>query len=127
MEDDDEDVLEYEVNAGDEGDDDNDLNSDADYFSYQDASFPGWLSLGNVGKGWPGYLETLAGLTKLKELKGSFGAMTRETRRTMGARELAWFADHLPMLEEVQFFRDGVKRHSFRRLKKERPKLKMDT
>ncbi|KAG0080314.1 hypothetical protein BGZ90_012753 [Linnemannia elongata] len=127
MEDDDEDVVEYEVNAGDEGDDDNDLNSDADYFSYQDASFPGWLSLGNAGKGWPGYLETLAGLTKLKELKGSFGAMTRETRRTMGARELAWFADHLPMSEEVQFFREGVKRHSFRWLKKERPNLKMDT
>ncbi|KAF9549187.1 hypothetical protein EC957_004487 [Mortierella hygrophila] len=43
----------------------------------------------------------------------------------MGARELAWFADHLPALEEVEFFRNGVNRHSFRWLKKERPDLKM--
>ncbi|KAF9549186.1 hypothetical protein EC957_004486 [Mortierella hygrophila] len=63
LDDDDEDVVEYEVCADDEPDDD--YNSNTDFFRYQDVSFPGWLSLGNVGKGWPGYLETLTGLTKL--------------------------------------------------------------
>ncbi|KAG9064696.1 hypothetical protein KI688_002955 [Linnemannia hyalina] len=128
LEDDDEDVVEYEASADDGSDEDelfSDHDSDTDYFSYQDVSFPGWLSLDNVGKGWPGYLETLTGLTKLKVLRGSFGAMTEEARRTMGARELAWFADHLPALEEVEFFRSSVSRHSFRWLKKERPDLKM--
>ncbi|KAG0378676.1 hypothetical protein BGX24_003116 [Mortierella sp. AD032] len=66
-------------------------------------TLPGMLSLGCEETGRPGYLAHLAGLTKLKQLKGSFSAMTNETRVTVGMDEVVWMERHWPALESAEF------------------------
>ncbi|KAK3836885.1 MAG: hypothetical protein J3R72DRAFT_449992 [Linnemannia gamsii] len=67
--------------------------------SNADATFPGLLSLGDESTGRAGYLNWLAGLTKLRELRGHVQATTSETLRTVGQRELEWMLRHWPKLE----------------------------
>lgn len=56
-----------------------------------------------------GYLSELAGLTKLRELRGSivWKHMAEETR--MGEREADWFVEHLPALSVAHFLLKGCK------------------
>ncbi|KAF8944252.1 hypothetical protein BGZ47_004485 [Haplosporangium gracile] len=56
--------------------------------AYFNNTFSALLSLGDAnGSGRPGYLECLAGLTKLRELRGSVRTNTEDTKVTMGWSE----------------------------------------
>ncbi|KAF9156325.1 hypothetical protein BG015_005978 [Linnemannia schmuckeri] len=73
--------------------------------AYVNNTFPALLSLGDIDRsGRPGYLECLAGLTKLRELRGSVRTNTEETKVTMGWSEAKWMATHWPNLEIAEFF-----------------------
>ncbi|KAF9130532.1 hypothetical protein BGX30_013463, partial [Mortierella sp. GBA39] len=56
-------------------------------------------------QGRPGFLNLLDGLTKLIELRGSFNAITDETKVTMGWAEVRWMASYWPTLKVAEFFR----------------------
>ncbi|KAG0262473.1 hypothetical protein BGZ95_004018 [Linnemannia exigua] len=70
--------------------------------SNADATFPGLLSLGDECTRRAGYLNCLAGLTKLRELRGHVQVTTSETLRTVGLRELEWMLEHWPKLEVAE-------------------------
>lgn len=75
-----------------------------EFHNSADVSFPGFLSLGNKIAGRRGYLKLLAGLTKLRELRGHVQATTSETRWTVGRREMAWMVNNWPSLEVIELF-----------------------
>ncbi|KAF9135543.1 hypothetical protein BGW39_002291 [Mortierella sp. 14UC] len=81
----------------------------SDGSDYMEYTFPAMLSVGDDVKGYPGYLDLFAGLTKLKRLQGSTYANTEETFETMGWSEARWFTTHLPALGTVEFFQQGQK------------------
>ncbi|KAG0375702.1 hypothetical protein BGX24_008760 [Mortierella sp. AD032] len=62
----------------------------ADMMEVEKPALPGLMNLGDVYKGWPGYLNRLAGLTKLESLAGSICGATEETKATLGWREAVW-------------------------------------
>ncbi|KAK3838955.1 MAG: hypothetical protein J3R72DRAFT_492835 [Linnemannia gamsii] len=68
-----------------------------------DACLSGLLALEDFGAGQIGYLSKLAGLTKLRELRGSFGWTNKETQARIGDQEVDWFVNHLPALRMATF------------------------
>ncbi|KAG0286418.1 hypothetical protein BGZ96_009464 [Linnemannia gamsii] len=70
---------------------------------YSDVWFPAMLSLPCPDKKWPGYLCELSGLKKLRELRGSVGAMNFETARTLMLEEAEVMSQCWPLLEVAEF------------------------
>ncbi|KAG0376013.1 hypothetical protein BGX24_008383 [Mortierella sp. AD032] len=68
-----------------------------------DACLSGLLALEDLGAGQIGYLSKLAGLTKLRELRGSFVWTNEETQARIGDQEVDWFVNHLPALRMATF------------------------
>ncbi|KAG0079909.1 hypothetical protein BGZ90_001318 [Linnemannia elongata] len=66
---------------------------------------PGLLALEDptTTDGQIGHLSKLTGLTKLRELRGSFVWTNKEAAARMGEREVDWFATHLPALRIATF------------------------
>jgi hypothetical protein len=67
--------------------------------------FPGLLALEDMDHGKIGYLSKLAGLTHLRELRGSFVWSQKDNLEMIGEREVDWFVNHLPSLEMANFGR----------------------
>ncbi|KAG0297036.1 hypothetical protein BGZ97_004372 [Linnemannia gamsii] len=82
-----------------------DYTSNASYFrsEYKNYWFPAMLSLPRPDKKWPGYLCELSGLKKLRELRGSVGAMNFETERTLMSEEAEVMSQCWPLLEVAEF------------------------
>ncbi|KAK5827221.1 hypothetical protein F5H01DRAFT_330987 [Linnemannia elongata] len=92
--------------------------------TYRLHGFPAMLNLDDTNngtiKGYTGYLHLLGGLTKLKELRGSVSATTKETKYQMTWSEVRWMADHWPNLEVAEFFEaDEEPREEFLWLQKQ--------
>ncbi|KAG0284125.1 hypothetical protein BGZ96_011514 [Linnemannia gamsii] len=82
---------------------------------YATVSFPGFLNMPDKRTGRPGYLQLLAGLTKLKELRGSVSADLDETKRTMGWREVVFMDENFSDLRVAEFYPiSAVLRRPFR-------------
>ncbi|KAK3844112.1 MAG: hypothetical protein J3R72DRAFT_488887 [Linnemannia gamsii] len=64
----------------------------ADMMGVEKSALPGLMTLGDIYKGWPGYMNRLAGLTKLESIAGSICGATEETKATMGWREAVWIS-----------------------------------
>ncbi|KAK3827166.1 MAG: hypothetical protein JOS17DRAFT_791941 [Linnemannia elongata] len=84
--------------------------------------FPGLLALEDVSQGQIGYLARLSGLTRLKELRGSFAWTNRDVQARLGEREVEWFVKYLPALR-VATFMDVGSSDALRMLKARRPGL----
>ncbi|KAF9902022.1 hypothetical protein EC991_005405 [Linnemannia zychae] len=69
----------------------------------QDFCFPGLLALEDEATGQIGFLSRWAGLTKLRDLDGSFLVTDEEVAERMGEREVDWFVTHLPALRHASF------------------------
>ncbi|KAF9135559.1 hypothetical protein BGW39_002307 [Mortierella sp. 14UC] len=67
--------------------------------------FPAMLSVGDEETGRLGFLDLFEGLTKLRTLVGSVEVGDWENSGIVGLKEARWFAEHLPCLEEVHFYR----------------------
>lgn len=82
-----------------------DYISNTPYFriEYKNFWFPAMLSLPRPEKKWPGYLCELSGLKKLRELRGSVGAMNYETERTLMLEEAEVMSQYWPLLEVAEF------------------------
>ncbi|KAK3841486.1 MAG: hypothetical protein J3R72DRAFT_524322 [Linnemannia gamsii] len=81
-------------------------------------TFPAMLSLQDDTTGRPGYLDLLAGLVNLKELRGSVRVTTDEAQETVGEREMDWIGTHWPALRRVALFASNNDvRESFKRLR----------
>lgn len=82
-----------------------DYISNTPYFriEYRDFWFPAMLSLPRPVKKWPGYLRELSGLKKLRELRGSVGAMNYDTSRTLMLEEAEVMGQCWPLLEVAEF------------------------
>lgn len=73
-------------------------------FSPFDTCLPGLLALEDpTTDGQIGHLSKLSGLTKLRELRGSFVWTNPEAAARIGEREVDWFATHLPALRIATF------------------------
>ncbi|KAF9139160.1 hypothetical protein BG015_002151 [Linnemannia schmuckeri] len=72
--------------------------------TYPGESFPALLSLGDQETGRPGFLGLFGGLTKLRRLSGSIEVNDKENSVIMGWNEARWLAEHLPSLEEAEFY-----------------------
>jgi hypothetical protein len=82
-----------------------DEDEDDDLINWDRYVFPGMLTLdGDKAKGLPGYLGLLSGLNKLKTLQGFVNVSTRETKATMGWREVEWIKENWPCLEKAAFY-----------------------
>ncbi|KAF9122720.1 hypothetical protein BGW39_009551 [Mortierella sp. 14UC] len=101
---------------------------------FRDACLPGLLSLEDPASGKLGFLSRWAGLTNLRELRGSFSVLTKEVSEKMGEREVDWFATHLPALRLAWFWRCGISKSSLtddrtpkiiRDIKQRRPALEL--
>ncbi|KAK3841470.1 MAG: hypothetical protein J3R72DRAFT_421926 [Linnemannia gamsii] len=57
-------------------------------------TFPAMLHLQDDATGRPGYLNLLAGLVNLKELRGSVKVTIDEAQMTVGEREIDWIVTH---------------------------------
>ncbi|KAG0279725.1 hypothetical protein BGZ95_000388 [Linnemannia exigua] len=75
---------------------------------YSAATFPGLFSVGDKRTDRPGYLQLLAGLTKLKELRGSVSANTDEAKVTMGWKEVVFMDEVFSNLRVAEFFSEGA-------------------
>ncbi|KAG9063301.1 hypothetical protein KI688_004183 [Linnemannia hyalina] len=77
-----------------------------DFLSPFETCLPGLLALedpSSATDGQIGHLSKLAGLTKLRELRGSFVWTNKEAAVRIGEREVDWFATHLPALRIATF------------------------
>ncbi|KAF9102606.1 hypothetical protein BGX29_004408 [Mortierella sp. GBA35] len=77
------------------------------YEGYEDdvrhqAAFPQLFSLGNTKTRRRGYLSWLAGLTQLKELRGSVHMVSPEIAATLGKKEILWMIAHWPDLRVIE-------------------------
>jgi hypothetical protein len=70
---------------------------------FRETCLPGLLALEDVTTGQTGFLSRWAGLTQLRELRGSFLWSNKEAKARMGEREVEWFATHLPALKLAMF------------------------
>ncbi|KAF9139161.1 hypothetical protein BG015_002152 [Linnemannia schmuckeri] len=100
---------------------------DEDGFPTQDSAydtnaFPALLSLGDARTGRPGYLHLLAGLKKLRKLRGSVFMDLEETEETVDCKEVVWMDDHWRNLTIAEFFHNAGNeaRDCFLWLKKQR-------
>ncbi|KAK3836794.1 MAG: hypothetical protein J3R72DRAFT_450150 [Linnemannia gamsii] len=84
-------------------------------------SLPGLLTLGDDSTGRPGYLNHLAGLTKLRKLLGSVRADAKDTADSVGWNEARWMDKHWPHLICASlFWADAVATEPFQWLKNQR-------
>ncbi|KAF9277823.1 hypothetical protein BGZ68_008980 [Mortierella alpina] len=105
-----------------------------DYPSLTGISFPGMLSLPRENSDRLGYLHLLAGLKKLRMLRGVTVADSNETIKLIEQPEVEWIAQNWSSLEHVPFFRDPQsgqpgpqpKPSCFLWLREQMPLLKMD-
>lgn len=67
--------------------------------------FHAMLSLGDAEAGRPGFLNQLAGLSKLEKLEGSVRLNEEEAKVTIGWDEVRWMDMHWPRLVKARFFR----------------------
>lgn len=86
------------------------------------ACFPGLLALEDSSQGQIGYLAKLSGMTRLRELRGSFAWTNRDVQARLGEREVEWFVRHLPALR-VATFMDVRGSDALRMLEVRRPGL----
>ncbi|KAF9154134.1 hypothetical protein BG015_001768 [Linnemannia schmuckeri] len=107
-----------------EDEDDDEIKINWDYYV-----FPGMLTLdGNKAKGLPGYLGLLSGLKKLKTLEGFVNAVAKETKATMGWKEVEWIKENWPCLKKAEFFSNLSEiRPCFAWLKEQMPGLDMNS
>lgn len=68
---------------------------------YTKTCLPGLLALEDSATSQIGYLSRWSGLTRLRELRGSFSVTAKEVAARMGEHEVDWFATHLPALRRV--------------------------
>ncbi|KAG0280624.1 hypothetical protein BGZ95_009365 [Linnemannia exigua] len=68
------------------------------------SALPGLMTLGDVYKGWPRYMNHLAGLTKLESISGSIDGDADGSKVTMGWREAVWMYEHWPRLSSACVF-----------------------
>ncbi|KAG0290281.1 hypothetical protein BGZ96_006282 [Linnemannia gamsii] len=73
------------------------------FISLNETCFPGLLALEDAEQGKIGYLSKLAGLTQLRELRGSFVWTQKDNSAMIGEQEVDWFVNHLPSLEMATF------------------------
>ncbi|KAF9544987.1 hypothetical protein EC957_011484 [Mortierella hygrophila] len=66
--------------------------------------FHAMLSLGDAEAGRPGFLDQLAGLSKLEILDGSVRLNEEEAKVTIGWDEVRWMDMHWPRLVKARFF-----------------------
>ncbi|KAF9129734.1 hypothetical protein BGX30_013833 [Mortierella sp. GBA39] len=71
---------------------------------FDGVSFPALMTLGDVGKDRPGYLNHLAGLKRLECLVGSFGVDVEETDATKERIKDAWMSEHWPRFRFTQIY-----------------------
>lgn len=94
--------------------------------------FPGLFALDDPVSRQIGHLSKLAGLTKLRVLRGSVRWTIPEVMDRIGKREVDWVVNHLPALRVATFVVQnnngmiGARpiRHLLRTLEKKRPELK---
>ncbi|KAG9071832.1 hypothetical protein KI688_006048 [Linnemannia hyalina] len=76
--------------------------------AFEEDCLPGMLILEDPSKRL-GYLSKLAGLTKLRELRGSIVWKHMADEGRMGEQEVDWFVEHLPALTVAHFLPKGYK------------------
>ncbi|KAF9124249.1 hypothetical protein BGX30_001035 [Mortierella sp. GBA39] len=99
---------------------------------FSETAFPGLFALEDADSGQIGHLSKLAGLTKLRVLRGSIRWTIPEVMERIGKREVDWVVDHLPALRMATFVLQnnngmiGARpiRQLLRILEKKRPELK---
>ncbi|KAK3847907.1 MAG: hypothetical protein J3R72DRAFT_431045 [Linnemannia gamsii] len=74
---------------------------------FREACLPGLLALEDTANGKIGFLSKWEGLTKLREVRGSFSVLTKEVSARMGKREVDWLATHLPALRLISLWKSG--------------------
>ncbi|KAF9141479.1 hypothetical protein BGX30_004696 [Mortierella sp. GBA39] len=79
-------------------------DSDGDYITYKDKTFPGLLTLENRAIGRVGWLQLLGGLRNLEELHGSFNMDTMIPGCEFGQDEADWVVEHWPKLTFIELF-----------------------
>ncbi|KAF9135564.1 hypothetical protein BGW39_002312 [Mortierella sp. 14UC] len=87
--------------------DEDERDEDEGYVTYKEKLFPGLLKLGNATKNGAdrgGYLDLLAGLTRLEQLRGSFNVDPRGEGSVMGQEECEWVWEHWPRLQVADFY-----------------------
>ncbi|KAF9345393.1 hypothetical protein BGX26_003169 [Mortierella sp. AD094] len=99
---------------------------------YHEVSLPRLLTLEDDESGAMGCLSMLAGLTDLRELRGSVRADTSEVSKRMGKQEVKWMAEHWPVLEVAEFLPDGYAKtpdfevpEHLQWLQEQKPKLRL--
>ncbi|KAK3822465.1 MAG: hypothetical protein JOS17DRAFT_753655 [Linnemannia elongata] len=80
------------------------MDSDGDYITYKDKTFPGLLTLENRARGRVGWLQLLGGLKNLEELHGSFNLDTMIPGHDFGQDEADWMVEHWPKLKFIELF-----------------------
>lgn len=94
--------------------------------SFQFDAFPLMLSLGDSEAGYPGYLDLLRGLKRLKRLVGSFGMFSQDSVLTVGEKEVESMTRHWVSLQEAHFYpRRITPRECFLKLQERLPGLKI--
>ncbi|KAF9541194.1 hypothetical protein EC957_003327 [Mortierella hygrophila] len=83
---------------------DEDGEVDYDALDNSHISFPAMLNLPDPRTGMPGFLHHLAGLEKLRVIRGSVWADTEETERTIDWLEVTWMERHWPLLKYAAFY-----------------------
>ncbi|KAG0368312.1 hypothetical protein BC939DRAFT_447144 [Gamsiella multidivaricata] len=78
-------------------------DSEVEKTRYEALSFPRLLNLPDPERQTQGYLSSLAGLSELRELRGSVRAVTKETKTSLGQKEVEWIVDHWPKVELIEF------------------------
>lgn len=94
------------------------------FISPSETCFPGLLALDDPSQGRIGYLSTLAGLTRLREFRGSFIWTNVDVAARLSEREVEWFVINLPA-PKVATFMYRVDSGLLRMLRARRPGLKL--
>jgi hypothetical protein len=79
------------------------MNRSLPHSPSSEVCLPGLLALEDPTSGRGGYLSSLSGMTKLRQLRGSFVLTHPEVQTRIGEREIDWFANNLPALEVATF------------------------
>ncbi|KAG0374124.1 hypothetical protein BGX24_010813 [Mortierella sp. AD032] len=95
---------------------------------YSDTTMTCMLSLGGPG-GRSGFLSSLADLTNLRVLLGSFYHKNQEMKNMLGKDEVDWILENWPHLEMIEFFSSRDRIHAsyphIDALKRQRPNLQL--
>ncbi|KAF9118469.1 hypothetical protein BGW39_001156 [Mortierella sp. 14UC] len=79
-------------------------NSDSDNTDYMSKTFPGMMVLEDQAAGRLGWLQSLAKLTQLEELHGSFNVDSMLPGFKFGQREADWVVEHWPKLKFIELY-----------------------